>query len=175
MTDGMYAMMGADIAIRSDGNQPIVDPKGYQVMATEITAGVVLEEGGVTIEAFDVAHGAIEPAYGYRVTTPDKTIVISGDTAYSENLIGMAKGADILVHEVISEAGLNALEPFWQNYHSSAHTTTTELAKVANATRPSLLVLYHVLYYGAPIESALSEVKALYDGEVVLAADLDVF
>ena len=79
------------------------------------------------------------------------------------------------MHEVISAAGLAPLEPFWQNYHSSAHTTTSELARVANAAKPGLLVLYHVLYYGAPIESALHEVRALYDGNVVLADDLDVF
>jgi ribonuclease BN (tRNA processing enzyme) len=175
MARGEIAMMAADIAIRNGGTQPVTNPQGYEVIAHDIEPGIVLDANGVRIEAFAVAHGGIEPAFGYRVTTADRTIVISGDTAYSETLIEMARGADLLIHEVISEEGLAALEPFWQNYHSSAHTTTSELARVANAARPELLVLYHVLYYGAPIGSALDEVQAKYDGEVVLAADLDRF
>jgi ribonuclease BN (tRNA processing enzyme) len=135
----------------------------------------VLEENGVRIEAFEVDHGDIRPAFGYRITTPDKTIVISGDTAYSARLVEMARGADILFHEVISEAGLKDLDAFWQKYHSSAHTTSSELARVANAVRPGLLVLYHVAFYGAPSDSALKEVQALYKGKVVMANDLDIF
>ena len=175
MAEGMYRMLEPDIRIRNGGTQPVTDPEAYKVEAIEIEAGVVLEEDGLLVEAFDVAHGAIRPAFGYRVTTPDKTIVISGDTAYSEELVEMARGADILLHEVISETGLRELEQFWQDYHSNSHTTTSELARLANQTRPGLLVLYHILYYGAPIESALEEVQALYDGDVVLANDLDIY
>ena len=58
---------------------------------------------------------------------------------------------------------------------SRAHTRTSELARVANEAQPGLLVLYHIIHYAAPIETALTEVQALYDGEVVLANDLDVF
>jgi ribonuclease BN (tRNA processing enzyme) len=175
MARGQIAMMAADIAIRNGGTQPVVNPQAYEVIAHDVEPGIVFDANGVRIEAFAVAHGGIEPAFGYRVTTADRKIVISGDTAYSETLIEMARGADLLIHEVISEQGLSALELFWQNYHSSAHTTTSELARVANATQPGLLVLYHVLHYGAPIGSTLVEVQALYDGEVVLAADLDRF
>ena len=175
MAEGMYAMLEPDIRIRNGGTQPVTDPDAYKVATTEIEEGLVLEEDGIRIEAFEVMHGAIRPAFGYRVTTPDKTIVISGDTAYSEKLVAMAEGADILLHEVISESGLRELEQFWQDYHSSSHTTSSELARVANQTQPGLLVLYHILHYGAPIESALDEVRALYDGDVVLANDLDTF
>jgi ribonuclease BN (tRNA processing enzyme) len=175
MAEGMYAMMASDIAIRNGGTQPVTDPEGYKVESAEIDEGIVLEEDGLTVEAFAVMHGAIRPAFGYRITTPDRTIVISGDTAYSDKLVEMAQDADILFHEVISETGLGELEPFWQNYHSAAHTTTSELARIANQARPALLVLYHVLYYAAPIQSALDEVRALYDGEVVLADDLDIY
>jgi ribonuclease Z len=175
MAEGMVAMLEPDITIRNGGTQPVTNPEAYKVVPTEIEAGVVLEEDGLTVEAFDVAHGGVRRAFGYRITTPDKTIVISGDTAYSETLVEMARGADILLHEVISETGLRELEPFWQDYHSSAHTTSSELARLANQVQPDLLVLYHILYYGAPIESALEEVRAGYDGAVVLAEDLDIY
>ena len=175
ISDGMTAMMGTDIRIRSSGNQPVVTPEAFRFIPIEIQAGLVLEADGVTVEAFNVAHGDVKPAYGYRITTPDRVVVISGDTAYSDQLVEMARGADVLVHEVISVEGLSALEENWQRYHSSAHTTTSELARVANEAQPELLVLYHIIHYAAPIETALTEVQALYDGEVVLAGDLDVY
>lgn len=176
MTDGYYAMQASDIALRTSGNQPMRDPSLYQVNVTEIGEdGVILEDGEVTVEAFTVPHGDIEPAYGYKITTPDKTIVYSGDTAFSETLTEKARGADVLVHEVISEEGWSALEPDWQAYHRSAHTLTSELARIANEARPGVLVLTHILHYGAPIETARTEIEALYDGEVVLANDLDEF
>ncbi|MEI8599245.1 MBL fold metallo-hydrolase [Vibrio sp. M60_M31a] len=130
---------------------------------------------GVKVEAFTVPHGDIRPAFGYKVTTPDKVVVISGDTAYSDKMIEIAKGADVLVHEVISEQGLSKLSEFWQKYHSTSHTRTSELAKIASEAKPKLLVLSHILHYSAPIESVLEEIQASYDGEVVLCNDLDIF
>ena len=176
MTDSFYDMMATDIKLRTSGNQPVKNPDFYQVDVTEIQQqGIVLEDGEVTVEAITVNHGDIKPAYGYKVTTPDKTVVISGDTTYSENLIERAKGADVLIHEVISEAGWSKLPKVWQIYHASAHTRTGQLAEIANKTRPGVLVLTHILHYSAPIETVLTEIEALYDGKVVLANDLDVF
>jgi len=176
MTDGYYEMQAIDIALRTGGNQPVKDPTLYQVDVHEIgDDGVIFEEGGVTVEAFSVNHGDIKPAYGYKITTPDKSIVFSGDTTYSETLTEVAKGADVLVHEVISEEGWKALPPEWQAYHHSSHTLTSELAKIASESRPGVLVLTHILHYRAPIETAKTEIEALYDGKVVLANDLDEF
>lgn len=88
MTDGYYAMQAVDIGLRTGGNQPVKDPEMYKVNVTEIAEdGVVHEGNGVTVEAFTVDHGDIHPAYGYRITTPDRVVVFSGDTAYSENLV----------------------------------------------------------------------------------------
>lgn len=175
MSNGMYEMMGRDISLRTSGKQPVINPDYYQVDVTEISEGVVLERDGLVIEAFEVPHGDIDPAFGYRVTTPDKTIVISGDTAYSEKLMKMAEGADLLIHEVISASALANLSDFWQSYHGSSHTLTTELAELASKARPKLLVLYHVLFYGASEESVMEEIRAGYDGDAVLADDLDIF
>ena len=176
MTDGYYDMQAADIEIRTSGSNPVNDPEAYRVDVTEIDEpGIVYDEGGVTVEAFAVNHGDIEPSYGYTVTTPDGKIVFSGDTAYSETVRDAARGADILVHEVISEEGWSALSKDWQAYHRAAHTLTGELARLAGEAGPELLVLTHILHYGAPIETALEEVQAQYDGRVVLGGDLDTF
>ena len=66
----------------------------------------------MVIDAFEVSHADVRPAFGYRITTPDKTVVISGNTAYSARLVEPATGVDILIHEAISEKGLSALEDF---------------------------------------------------------------
>lgn len=176
MTNGYYEMQKVDIALRTGGIQPIRDKTMYKVAVHEIAKdGIIFNKNNVKVEAFSVDHGHITPAYGYKITTPDKTIVFSGDTTYSENLVKKAKGADILIHEVISEEGWNALPLNWQAYHDSSHMLTSKLAKVANKARPGLLVLTHVLHYDAPIETAYSEVKALYNGKVALANDLDEY
>lgn len=148
----------------------------YKTAVNEVLkAGIIFDKNNVTVEAFSVNHGDIDPAYGYKITTPDKTIVFSGDTTYSENLTEKAKDVDILIHEVMSEEGWKVLTPEWQAYHHSSHTLTSELAKVANKAKPNLLVLTHVLHYYAPVETAYSEIEVLYKGKVVLANDLDEY
>lgn len=176
MAEAYHQLLRRSVEIRVHGIQPVKNPTFYQTINHEYEkGGWVVQDGEVSIEAFDVIHGDIKPAFAYKITTPDKTIVISGDTAKSEKLIEMAQGVDILVHEVISEEGWSKLSPFWQHYHASAHTRTSDLADIANKAKPELLVLTHVLHYSVPIETVLQEVRQHYKGKVVLANDLDVF
>ena len=65
--------------------------------------------------------------------------------------------------------------PDWQKYHANNHTSTHELGKIASRAKPKLLVLYHILFWGASAETVLKEVSEKYDGEVVLGNDLDVY
>ena len=175
MIDGMYAMMAPDVRTRSTGTQPVPNRGSIRVDVHEISPGVVFEAEDIRVEAFEVSHGDIRPAYGYRITTHDRVIVISGDTAASARLAEMADGADLLFHEVISDSGLARNSEAWQAYHRKAHTTASELGRLASEANPGLLVLYHGLYYGVPEEVVVDEVKAAYDGRVVLANDLDIF
>lgn len=176
MSQGVYDMMAPDLKARFAGNQPIKDKEGYKADVTEFTKpGTVYEADGIRISAFAVSHGALAHAFGYKIVTEDRSIVISGDTAYDPAVAEQAGGADILVHEAISQEGLSALPEFWQNYHRAAHTVSTELAEIANEAKPGKLVIVHNLFYGADERSTLEEVRADYDGEVVLADDLDVY
>jgi ribonuclease BN (tRNA processing enzyme) len=175
MTNGMYEMMAPDTALRTGGAQPIQDSATNRIDVTEIEEGIIFRKDDLTVEAFAVNHGRIKPAYGYRITTIDKTIVISGDTSYSEKLLEKARGVDILFHEVISDSGLARNTEYWQNYHKFSHTLASELGKLASEARPELLVLYHGLFYGVPEPVIVNEVEATYDGEVILANDLDIF
>ena len=175
MTEGMYAMMQPDIRIRSGGSQPVQNAESFRVDVTEISEGTVFEADGMRVEAFEVNHGDIRPAYAYRITTGDKTIVISGDTAPSEKLVDMARGADLLFHEVISDGGLSRNSEAMQAYHKRSHTLASELGRIATEAQPGLLVLYHGLFYGVPEAQIVDEVRTTYDGPVVLADDLDIY
>jgi ribonuclease Z len=127
------------------------------------------------VEAFRVPHGSWPEAWGYRFTTPDTVIVISGDTAPSDILKQYSQGADVLIHEVYSEEGFAKKEPQWQKYHAKNHTSTTELGRLAAEVKPKLLILYHQLLWGSTHETLIDEVKSEFNGTVVSARDLDVF
>jgi len=177
LTEGMHAMMSVEARIRraATPRDAIKHLDGYRVDATEIDEGIVFRRDDLTIEAFRVLHGEVKPAFGYKITTADRSIVISGDTAYSEKLIEKAMGVDVLVHEVISAKALSGMRAFWRQYHSRSHTPTDRLAEIANKARPKLLVLYHIISMGEPDQSVLDEVRSGYQGNVVLPRDLDIF
>lgn len=174
MYKGYEKFLATDVKLRVDGIQPVKNPKLYQSLIHEYDDGWTFKDGDVLIEAFKVPHGEIKTSFGYKITTPDKTIVISGDTSYSEKIIEMSKGVDILIHEVISDEGLSKLPEFWQKYHKSYHTTASDLAKVANQAKPKLLVLTHILSYSSTKQKTFEEVKNKYKGKVILGNDLDI-
>jgi ribonuclease BN (tRNA processing enzyme) len=163
-----------DREIRFHGGEPSV-PSGYEVKVKEIDDGFVYQDDNVKVKAFQVMHGKWKHAFGYRVETPDRVVVLSGDTTYCPNLIENAKGCDVLIHEVYSAEGLKRRTPDWQAYHSSYHTSGPDVGKIASQVHPKLVILYHELPFGEPEGEILKEVQSTYDGPVVEAADLDVY
>ena len=174
MTDDLMSAYKEDIAIRINGLEK-GDAIAYQVYTTEIMEGQIYKDSNLTVTAFNVQHGQWDNAFGFVFQTKDKKIVISGDCTYSENLIKYAKDCDILVHEVYSDAGLKIRTQRWQDYHSTFHTSTYQLADIANQVKPKLLILNHQLTFGSSLQSLLDELKSKYAGSVVNGADLDVF
>ncbi|GAK55100.1 putative hydrolase [Candidatus Vecturithrix granuli] len=174
MTNHLLAAYQADIHERLYGLEPAND-QGYQVHVTEIVPGQIYCDANVRVEAFRAKHGSW-PAYGYKFFTPDRTIVISGDTAPFEGMVEQYQGCDVLIHEVHSAVGLQQRAPEWQKYHSSVHTSSIELAEVAAQARPGMLILYHQLFHGVVSEEELlREVQDRYDGTVISGKDLDVY
>jgi len=174
MVADMHKAYDADIRYRLDGLQP-ANEQGWRVNTHTLDDGVVFEDENVTVEAFRVRHGTWENAFGFRFTTADRVIVISGDAAPDAKFEEYAKGADVLIHEVYSDSGLAARNEVWQKYHKGNHTSANELGEIASRVQPKLLVLYHVLFFGSSEEKVLEEVREKYSGEVVLAHDLDVY
>lgn len=174
MTKHLLKAYSEDMEIRIQGLE-MGNAAGYRLEVKEVTQGEIYRDKNLRVEAFEVQHGSWKHALGYRFTTHDKVIVVSGDCTYSESLIAMATGCDILVHEVYSMAGLQKREERWQKYHSTFHTSTEQLASIAQQVKPGLLVLTHQLTFGSSFDSLLTEIGKTYQGKVVNGADGDVF
>jgi ribonuclease BN (tRNA processing enzyme) len=183
MTAHILEAYREDIAIRRRDKQVLGVPEqaeGYNVHAHEITPGTVYKDHNVTVKAFLVNHGDVPQAFGYRIETPDRTIVISGDAAPSQSVIDSCNRCDVLIHEAYSMMTYNAVSSGYQEYRRKHHTSSREVAEIARKTRPGLLILYHRANPGGvgrpnPEHVLLEEVRQLYGGKVVIGHDLDVF
>ena len=144
--------------------------------AHEIPPGVVYDSGGVRVTAFPVEHGRLQ-AYGYRIDTPTRSIVISGDTRPSETLIRMATGVDVLIHEVQPSGPVqlgNRPNVDWAKYIASHHTTSIQLGQLAARARPKLLIVSHN-GRREPTAQLLANIQKAFSGKVVVAEDLQRF
>ena len=140
MADHIIKAYQPDIDYRIYGTQPQND-KGYKAIFTSIEEGVIYEDKNIMVTAFLNDHGDLAESYGFLIQTDEKTILISGDTGPSANLLRYGKEVDILVHEVYSQAGFEKKEPDWKIYHKAHHTSPSELAKIAKRLNPKTLVL----------------------------------
>ena len=163
-----------DIDYRLYGSQP-ANKLGYTTKVTEISKdGLIFKDDNVEVTAFKNAHGDFQNSFGFLFVTKDKKILLSGDTAVSENLKKYGTDLDILVHEVFSSETFINKTKDWQIYHQSHHTSSIDLGIIANELKPKKLVLSHILFWGASEESLLNDVKKNFNGDTVIAKDLMV-
>ena len=180
MTDSYWQLNRFDIETRI-ADEGRVDPRKL-VTAHEFDApGVVMQSADVKVSATRVRHPPIMQAYAYRFDTADRSIVISGDTAYSPELIELAKGADVLVHEAMHLGGLENLLKRVPNAATlrehllASHTTTEEIGKVATAAGVKTVVLSHLV----PSDDAsltdelwAEDVRRHFSGRIIVGRDL---
>ncbi len=175
LTNYILKAYDADIRYRLEGEEPANDI-GWRVNSHEFsTEGVIYQDTNTRVEAFPVDHGSWPNAWGFRFTTPDKVIVISGDTRPCKKVIEYATGADILIHEVYYQKGWEEKTLEWKTYHQHHHTSTIEVGEIASKARPKLVILYHVLEWGGTEAEILEEVSTVYDGKVVAGRDLEIY
>jgi ribonuclease Z len=150
-------------------------PEGAVVLAHDINQGVVYESGGVKVTAFDVDHGPVKPALGYRIDYGGHSVALSGDTRYSENLIRFAQGVDVLVHEVCL-ADPETLKGSEHERHVMAHHISPErAAEVFTRVKPKLAVYSHIVLLGDVNEKEiLSLTRKTYSGPLEMGEDLMV-
>jgi ribonuclease Z len=161
----------------------LLPPAGIETIAHEFDEdGVVYEKEGVRVTAFAVNHGElIKPAYGYRIDYMDRSVVISGDTRFDENLIAAAQGADLIIHEVAlaSEELLASSEQFRRIV--AHHTTPEEAGTVFAEVDPKLAVYTHLVMLSsltipeAPLASLITRTRTNYQGPLVIGEDLMSF
>lgn len=183
MTDHILAAWQADIEerIATETWQPRNYGDTYKVNVHEITSGLIYKDANVTVTAFPTKH-AFPETYGYRFDTADRSIVISGDTTYSQATIDACHGCDTLIHEANTVEWLSK-RPDFQPYAAKYHTNTIQLAELATKAKPRLLIIYHASIVLRPAlrpqasspEELLKEVLSGYSGEVVIARDLDIY
>ena len=168
----------ADIRIRiADERLP---PEGAAVIVEEIEEGWRYERNGVVVTAFNVDHGPlIKPSLGFRVDYAGHSVVISGDTRPSENLIRFSKGADVLIHEVA-----DARPELLQSSEAARliighHTTPEDAGRVFTRVHPRLAVYTHIVLLttdstiSAPtIDELVTETRRTYSGPLVVGEDL---
>lgn len=174
LVSGILAANSEDIAERVAASGGPA-PDGWKSVVHEITEGVVFQDSRITVRAFGVPHAGWKYALGYRIETPDRTIVLSGDTRANSSIAEHCRGCDVLIHEVYSDSGFASLPAARQAYHAQAHTSATQLGDIATRARGRLLILYHQLFFGVTEEKLLSEVRSHFSGRVVSARDLEVY
>jgi ribonuclease BN (tRNA processing enzyme) len=179
MTEHVLAAWRVDIEARTGGLNRH-NPTGYRVDAYEIAPGIVFRDANVTVTAFPARHEEMVHSFGFRFATPDRVIVISGDTAPTRELVEMSRGCDLLIHESYSMLDYRDAARPTPEFRQRHHTSSIELARIANEVRPGLLVTYHRSAGGTMRGSAggdalIDEIRQAYPGPVVAANDLDVF
>jgi ribonuclease BN (tRNA processing enzyme) len=175
MTRAFLDLHAYDIQARSAvGNVPFAS----LIYPHEITDdGFVMEDERVRVTAARVPHGNVEPSFAYRFDTADRSIVISGDTAMSDRLIELARGADVLVHEVLSPSGMarRGMAARHIEHLSRIHTTLEQVGQVATAAGVKTLVLSHLIPDDPDLvtDAAWREgAQANFHGEVIVGTDL---
>ena len=177
-------MQGLQVAYQWDIKTRVAEypnaDSGTIVNARNITEGIVYNTDGVKITAFRVNHSdIIDSALGYRFDYAGRSVVISGDTRYSENLVKYAMGVDVIIHEVIAirdeVMSTSALARKITNFH----TTPEDAGKLFSITKPRLAVYTHVAIPPIDItrpllttDDILTRTKKFFTGQLAVGEDL---
>jgi len=180
MTRLFFEMNAYDIKTRiaDEGRIPLAP----LVHVHEVTrGGVVMQDENVKVTAALVRHAPVVPAFGYRFDTPERSIVISGDTAPSDHLIALAQRADVLVHEALYAPAVDRLVAGVPNATTlkesilSHHTSAEDAGRVAQAAGVKTLVLSHLVPADDPTvtdQMWMDAARTHFRGTVVVGKDL---
>ena len=176
----LYFEMNAydiDTRIADEGRVPLVP----LVHVHELTqAGPVMQDERVKVSATLVDHPPVVPAFAFRFDGPDRSIVFSGDTNMSDNLVRLAKGADLLVHEALWVPAVDRLVARVPNASTlkkhiiDSHTSAEDAGRVAAAAGVKTLVLSHLVPADDPAVTEpmwIDAARAHFKGEIVVARD----
>ncbi|MEM7400849.1 MAG: MBL fold metallo-hydrolase [Pseudomonadota bacterium] len=142
------------------------------IHATNIKPGVVYSENGVKVTAFLVNHKPVDPAYGYRIDFGKRSVVISGDTSFSQSLADHSNDVDLLVHEIMAvKPEILERNPRLQKIERY-HTDPAQLAQVLKLAKPRVAVMTHIILVGISEQEVLDQIQSQFDGELYMGEDL---
>lgn len=172
MVDGMRMMYGHDVEHRAN---PFFKREYLDIAVHEISEGVAYDSGGVKVTAFRVEHDDGNPAFGYRIDAGSRSILLSGDTTYVDNVVKFGMNTDVLVSNVVAfsermeKAGV--LKPVIDKL-----MTPEQAAMIFAKARPRLAVFSHIVKKKLPGDAGDDAIiartrKAGYDGPLVMGQD----
>jgi ribonuclease BN (tRNA processing enzyme) len=164
-----------EVRIREEGRPPLIPLINARELSGRAT---VLDTPRIRVRCVLADHYSV-PDLAYRLDTPDRSFVFSGDTRPNEGLIELARGADVLVHEVMLLSALreiaNGNAPSLMDHLLRSHTTTEELGRVAAAAGVRTVVLSHLVPGGLPgitDEMWAEGVRRHFRGEIIVGRDM---
>ena len=179
MMDGLTLAFDWDIKARIADQA--LDPAVIRAQVTEMKEGVILDQGGVKVTAITVDHGELlQPAFGFRVEHGGRSVTVSGDTRFSENLIKYAAGSDLVIHQVAAVRPELLNNPVIKVILAH-HTQPEEAGRLFARVKPRLAVYYHFVLLGMPGVPPVTESDVLemtrktYDGPLLIGEDLMAF
>jgi ribonuclease Z len=166
-----------DVKVRGElrKNSGLSPRDGTHVEVFDIDEGFIFQENGVKVIPFRVNHHDLysdEPSLGYRIEYNNRSVVISGDTCYCENLVEYSQGVDLLVHEVAAGPLGVVLEDRFR-LPLGHHTSPEDCGRVFRLVNPKLAVFTHVIQFGGvSLEEIMERTRKEYSGSVVFGEDL---
>ena len=195
VVDGLTRAFAADHAYRVQHHgTAIVPPAGGRGEAREFTLGpdgraILINDGALQLVAFEVDHGPVKPAVGYRIEYRGRTVVLSGDTRASAAVERESQGVDLLIHEGLSPQLVSLMESSFAKHARLAyarvmadirnyHTAPTEAAAIAARAGVKMLVFNHIVP-PLPVDALepvfLGDARRRFDGPIRVGADGDWF
>ena len=159
LTNGFDLAFTMDTKFRVDHHGEDVLPlsvAGYDPKKLNPDGEIIIDDGNLKVTAFSVIHEPIDPAFGFRFDYKGRSIVISGDTLYSENLVNNSMGVDVLFHDAISLDTIHMLREFTFEQNNKTltkvlddiqtyHENTIRVAELANEVEARYLIYYHLI------------------------------
>jgi ribonuclease Z len=172
---GLERAYAFDVRIRRDVDEKL-PARGADLDPRELGDAAVVSEGGLRVTAFLVDHGPVKPALGYRIDAGGRSVVLSGDTRPSENLVKFARGTDVLIHEVIvpdAERG-GAASSFSREQREriiAHHTTPEQAGEIFAKVKPKLAVYSHIVPSFATASDLVAPTRKTYSGPLEVGED----
>ena len=173
LRDGVLAYMRVNTAIRGQEGR-LVDPETL-FDARDVEPGIAHSDAGLTVIAVENSHFALtsftspQKSYSLRFDAPDRSVVFTGDSGESPAVEGLARDADILISEMVTDADIAAVPPPVQAHMRAEHLSPTQVGRLAATAGVGTVVLSH---YTDASPDDLASIRREFSGEVIAGEDL---